>query len=316
MVARNQRSIETGAPSPRPATPASLRRRLAIVGAFGLVLLLGSVFAMLAMRREYQDRLVERAQFEAERALERLDPARAATLVEDCSVGQTRAGVAPSADAALLDLDAEATTRARAVLQSSSRIDVERGRRGGGAPFVIAARSQPGGSVAWATVDIQDARGVRVWKGVGISMVLAFALLLYVAVDTLRRVRTASRLLQSAARALGEDLGAPVPAPGIEELSDVAEAMRAMSAALELARKDREALISALAQEQRLGALGRVVAGIAHEVRNPLAAIKLRADLVREGDGSEGERHRDLAVLGIERLMRLDADQIPLERIG
>lgn len=284
----------------------SLRMRLGLVVGLGVTLLIGSAAAMAGMRREYRARLVERAQFEAERALDRLEaPGAPAALVEECSVGETRAGVAPLESTVLGDLDPAAAARTRASLSSPGRVDVEMGFRRG-MPFVLATRARSGGRVAWATVDVAEAHAVRFWKGVAASLVAVFAALLYIAVDTLRRLHRASRTLVRATEALASDLRAPIPAPGVAELVGVTDGLRSLSRALEQTRHDRETLTAALSREQRLGALGRVVAAIAHEVRNPLAAIKLRADLAREG-GSEEDRRRDLEVLGqeVDRLGRL-----------
>jgi len=44
------------------------------------------------------------------------------------------------------------------------------------------------------------------------------------------------------------------------------------------ARREAEALARQVAESQRLATLGRVVAGVAHEIRNPIAAMRLKAE--------------------------------------
>jgi signal transduction histidine kinase len=176
-----------------------------------------------------------------------------------------------------------------------------------GTKVVIATRSRPDGRLAWAGIRVAAPAVVQFWKVVAGALVLVFALLLVAAVDALRRVRAASTTLTSSARALVSDLRAPIPEPEVHELAGVAGALRSLASGLDSARHSHEELTAALAQERQLAALGRVAAAIAHEVRNPLAAIKLRVDLVCEGTGSAAERQVDLEVLAreVDRLSRL-----------
>src|SRR5262249_50137652 len=44
------------------------------------------------------------------------------------------------------------------------------------------------------------------------------------------------------------------------------------------ARREAEALARQVAESKRLATLGRVVAGVAHEIRNPIAAMRLKAE--------------------------------------
>ncbi|MFT3693821.1 MAG: ATP-binding protein [Kofleriaceae bacterium] len=80
--------------------------------------------------------------------------------------------------------------------------------------------------------------------------------------------------------ALEKDLRASVSRPRAVELGRVADGLRRMADRLSDSRERERDLETSLAHEQRLGALGRVVAGVAHEVRNPLTGIKLHLDMV------------------------------------
>jgi signal transduction histidine kinase len=136
--------------------------------------------------------------------------------------------------------------------------------------------------------------------GLGVLLV-ALLLLTSEALWTLRR---GSDALETALERLPHDLHAEVPEPRAEELARFARGLRAMAARLVSARERERALERRLDHEQRLAGLGRVVAGVAHEIRNPLAAMKLGLDGMARRK-LDARSTRDVSVC-LEEIARLD----------
>ncbi len=72
-----------------------------------------------------------------------------------------------------------------------------------------------------------------------------------------------------------------------------------------------------LRHEDRLAALGEFAAGLAHEIRNPLNAIKGSVDLLREGAGLSGDDAKllDLVTRESDRLNKLVRDVLEFGRM-
>lgn len=95
--------------------------------------------------------------------------------------------------------------------------------------------------------------------------------------------------LESGLRAMETNLAVPIPRSGVVELDRIGSAITRLTAAF-LNNQARQAeLERRLRQTDRLAALGRLVAGVAHELRNPLASAKLKLQLSRR-DLSDPDR--------------------------
>lgn len=100
----------------------------------------------------------------------------------------------------------------------------------------------------------------------------------------------------------GERLPA-LPRTGERELDRIADALNDLSARLAESRARTEQLGRQLAHSERLASLGRMSAALAHEIGNPLAAMRLRAE-----NAVAGKPERAPAALSsiLEEIGRLD----------
>jgi signal transduction histidine kinase len=209
----------------------------------------------------------------------------------------------------------EARAAIQRVLDESAQsgdIASEQSQISGGTLFVAASPTD-GHRYAWAAYLMSPPRWTPVLRIVGMLLaVVSFALVIssLFAVVTVQRGASA---LKASLGALSRNLSAPVPDSPVRELSDVAEGISRLARELADAQKE-------LGQRERLAVLGRVTAGVAHELRNPLALIKLRIDMVRRGGKVAEDVIRELADVGdeVSRLDRLVNDLLTVagRRLG
>lgn len=146
----------------------------------------------------------------------------------------------------------------------------------------------------------------------------------------LRLARPVGALADAADRLAAGDVGAPLMRSSIREIARLSDAFDAMRRALaariaevtganrELADRQArlEAAQSEILQRERLAVSGRLVAEMAHEIRNPVANLRNLLEIVRRrvDDDPEAREFTDLAIDELLRMHELAEQMLDLNR--
>jgi signal transduction histidine kinase len=94
-----------------------------------------------------------------------------------------------------------------------------------------------------------------------------------------------------------------LPLTGERELDRIVTALNDAGGRLTEARRRADELARRMATAERLAAIGRVTAGVAHEIRNPIAAMRLKAE---NALAVGPERHAEALSVILRQIERLD----------
>jgi signal transduction histidine kinase len=155
-------------------------------------------------------------------------------------------------------------------------------------------RGEEGALVGTITVTILWERVRAVVEGAGwVLVVTAVVFVMFGAYLLRRRIVMPLRQISGASARIAEGrLATRLEIPGAHELADLGEHFNRMAESLEGQRKALVAAERSLARSERLASVGRLAAGVAHEVGNPVAAI-LGFSEVALRDQEISERTRD-----------------------
>jgi signal transduction histidine kinase len=144
---------------------------------------------------------------------------------------------------------------------------------------------------------------LQLMAGLGVllaTVLAAAALLIHLTATWSRHV---SRI-ESALNAYDVSKLPVLPVTGERELDRIVLALNDAEARLSAARQRADQLARRIAAGERLAAIGRVAAGVAHEIRNPIAAMRLKAE---SAVAAGAERQTQALTVIVGQIDRLDA---------
>lgn len=184
--------------------------------------------------------------------------------------------------------------------------DVREGRRDAVVLVACPLKDDSGSFAAWTMMRIRTTSASAYDRlSVGLGMLLGFVVLSggWLSYALARWSRGVARLEQILAQHPIDQLPL-LDQAGQPDLDRVVDALNKFTERLNTARRHSEELSRRLAQADRLAALGRVAAGVAHEIRNPIGAMRLKAE---NAIGQPGQRQQAALETILGQIDRLDA---------
>lgn len=195
--------------------------------------------------------------------------------------------------------EAEKDAIERTVLQSERASSTERVLQGGDYLVVIQAQTLVDtNAVAWTMKRLSRSHASVYRRPLLLALVLAALLSVGATLTMGIGLRQGVADIQNGLRALEADFTHHLPERS-DELGSISRSINRMAAV-------RRKLETDLRREDRLRAVGRMVAGIAHEIRNPLNGIRLSMQLLEQRVRNHAIRHEDPELV-IEEVDRMEA---------
>lgn len=160
---------------------------------------------------------------------------------------------------------------------------------------------------AWAVKRIADLPGANRFRAYLITMGLAFAALASVLLTLLviRNLQGGVRKIENGLQTLESNLSSRIDTRNEpEEIQHIVQAINRLGKTLKEKMENEKTIESQLRHAERLASLGRLVAGVAHEVRNPLATIRLRVQMCRRDAGDP--KVKESCFVALEEIERLN----------
>ena len=161
---------------------------------------------------------------------------------------------------------------------------------------------------AWAMESLPSVPGTNRFRAYVIAAVLGAAALFCVLLTLLvvRNLQNGVHKIEGGLATLEHNLASQLPTGGDpNEIQRIVLAVNRLGAALRENIERERQLENRLRHSERLTALGKLVAGVAHEVRNPLATIRLRVQMCQRNP-HDPSLHESCAV-ALEEIERLNS---------